>query len=295
MKPSKVSLIIPFLILCMLPGLVHALDLFEDKDVIWQEGPNVYIKLAQQEGREYGPNDHPAQLKVDAVKHVLRAMRFENESARAVFTEEQAETLGSMLSEGLRQAKPDQDVLFALMRSEKSKLLGLRPDRYFVAGRAFFKLGQLHIIFGDYDRWRNDSAEKAYDPTEVGITKYKLEHGRRLKSSGKVKYPVQNVDGLKNMRYKGQMRNDWLVIDVDRASNAYAQVIENKKQSELDAKRQELRKMLREEMGVARQPAPRRVVRTPEERLEALNRLQEKGLITDQEYAKKRQQILDDL
>lgn len=287
-------------VVCTLPSAVSALELFGSDAVIWQDGPNQYVKLADQDGPEYGANEHPVTLNADALKTILESLVFDRDDARTVFTTEQADLLGKQLAEGLQRASTDQDLIFSLMRSEKSELLGFRADRFFVAGRAFYRLGQFHIIFGDYDRWRNDSAEKAYDPTDVGVVRYKLDHGKRSRSSANVKFPVMSLDGIKNMRYKGEIRNDWVVVDMDRAIASLAQADQVRRKQELLQKRKEILDALGEDAALiipqaAPAPVPVQQPRSVEERLMTLKGLKDKGLITEEEYGAKRQQILNSL
>ena len=72
-----------------------------------------------------------------------------------IFTEKQIELLSKFLVKGLIQAKANQDIIFALEKTY-SRLLGLKTDRLFVAGRVFYKDDKLNIIIGDYDRARDE-------------------------------------------------------------------------------------------------------------------------------------------
>ena len=147
-----------------------------------------------------------------------------------------------LIIKGLKKAKPRQDIIFAMERSVPRSPV-LKPNRYFVAGRVFYKDNRLNIIIGDYDRPRLDGYELAYDPTNMGIVRYNFDHGNRSKAS-KFNNTIIGVTGVENKTWKNTRRSDWLVIDVNAAAKAYDHLTEMRKEEELAKKRQELREVL---------------------------------------------------
>lgn len=266
----------------------------EVNKVLWQDGPNRYIKLAPQDTALYGPNAHPVELDQKEINVSLGLLRIAADTGVVpVFTEEQAALLSIMLASGLKVAAADQDIVFALEKSESS-LMGLKKDAYFLAGRAFYQGGLLHIILGDYDRVRNISFEAAYDPSKAGIVSYSFEHGKRAKQGVGASAFTQKLyptDGISNRVINSGPRSDWFMIDLKETSRAFVSREHEARQSEMDRKRKELQEILGPGYSM---PAPV-PVRSTEERLISLNELKSKGLITDEEYQAKRKQILDDL
>ena len=215
--------------------------------------------------------------------------------------------LGQQLSKGLRNAKPNQDILFALEK-RKDRLFGLKTNILYVAGRAFYKEGRLNIIIGDYDRPRLEGYEKAYDPTEVGIVGYSFLHGSR-NSAQKFDENTIKIAGVENKVIKKRLRKDWFLIDVNQASQTYLAIKQQKenptsardKQFEIEAaklakERREMRlemARLRKEMKEGGSSSSSAL--TVEERLENLDKLYNKGLISEDEFKAKREEILNDL
>ena len=287
-----------------LPCSVFANTLVENKEVIWQTGTNVYIKYVEQDNSKFGENDHPVTLKVEEISKALGSIKFlENDPSdsdqeqQSVFTAEQIDVLSQNLAKGLAKAKSNQDINFALDR-RSTKIFSLKANRLFVAGRAFYKDGKLNIIIGDYDRGAEEGFEAAYDPTHVGIVHYNFDHGRRTKSSKGFKKPIITVQGIENNQFKGTHRNDWLLIDLKSVSEALDMAAKLQKSEEQARKREEIVELLGiEEASPSHPPAaaPASESHSVEERLTILNRLKDKGLITDEEYAMKRKQILEDL
>jgi len=312
LKNSIITLF--FILLVFSPAPVFAVGFFANKDVIWEKNRNEYFKYADQGKSSLGINDHPVELEAKQLSTVLELIKTqiddpsEEEKIKSLFTTQQANLLGRHLAEGLKKAKPNQDIIFAMEKSVKKKF-GFRPDRLFVAGRAFYKNKKLNIIIGDYDRPRDLGYEAAVDPTNVGVVGYNFDHGNRAKNS-RFKKAIINMDGVENKQLNNTLRSDWLVIDIAAASTAYDQLQTMRKQKEMAKKRKELKEILGgEEINNREETVPlkqetipqkqtdhsNKITGTIEERLTVLKRLRDKDLITDEEYDLKRKQILDSL
>ncbi len=291
----------------------YSLDIFEDESVYWNQGRNTYLKYDEQDSSITGSNDHPIKLKKDDIRYALESLQIWdqdklelNESLPPVFSIKQVTILGQQLAKGLAKAKPDQDILFAVEK-RKERLLGLKTSVYYTAGRAFYKDGKLNIIIGDYEKPRQEGYEKAYDPTEVGIVKYYFLHGSR-NSQQKFDKQTVKVVGIENKLVKKRARNDWFIIDVKKSSETYLALKEERenpktardKQFEIEAakmakERREMRiemARIRKEMKEGGSASSGSSV---EQRLENLDKLRDKGLVTDDEYKSKREEILNDI
>ena len=297
-------IILYFIFQIFLPGSVIAINLSDDESLIWEAGKNVFIKYAEQDNSNFGKNDHPVVLKVEEISKALESLKIlENDRSdsdqeqQSIFTVDQIDMLSQNLAKGLAKAKPNQDISFALEKRVK-KSFGRKPDRLFVAGRAFYKDEKLNIIIGDYDRTADEGFEAAYDPTHMGIVTYHFDHGRRTKSSKGFKKAIITVQGVENKQLKETQRTDWLVIDlklVSEGSDLRARIHKTEEQAR---KRKELQELLGSQEASPSHPAaagPPTATRSFEERLTTLNQLRDKGLINDEEYAMKREQILEDL
>jgi hypothetical protein len=283
-------------------GFAHAADDAGSPDVIWQKDRNVFVRYAGQDSSAFGANDHPAQLSAEEVRKALTSLKLQQEKENdssdepaSLLTDEQVGTLGRYLSEGLAGAKANQDVVFALDKYVKT-LFGLKSRRIFVAGRAFYKDGQLNVLIGDYDRPAEEGFEAAYDPTHMGIVNYNFDHGRRTKDARAFNRSLVSVEGIENMRVEGAARNDWLLIDVTAVSEASVARELQRQAEEKAKKRAEITELLADEdVAPAGPAASTSASKSIEERLNILNELKEKGLVSDEEYATKRKQILEEL
>ena len=305
------------LMLMLITSATSAVEFFEDENVYWYQGRNIYFKYAEQDSSKTGKNDHPANLDDKQIRAALQSLEIWekdalelNEPLEPVFTIKQTAIIGQQLASGLKKAKSDQDILFALDKKEE-KLFGLKTKVSYVAGRAFVKDGMLNIIIGDYNRPRLEGYEKAYDPTDLGIVAYPFLHGRRSEQEGTFDVNTIKVDGIENMVVNKRMRKDWFVIDVKTASDTFLALKkqrENPKSSTDKKFEAEAAKLAREQREMRLEMARMRkemkegggngseaAALTAEERLENLDKLYNKGLISDEEYAEKRKEILSDL
>ena len=282
--------------------------------VIWKSGLNLYFKYVDQDTAELGKNDHPVDLEQDDITTALGSLIYlekkllsENEERMPVFTRSQTQLLGEQLSKGLRNAAPDQDIIFVIGGSSR-KLLIL-TEHSFVAGRVFYKDGKLNIILGDYDRARNEAFEAVYDPSGKGNIPYTFNYGYRTRSNSGFGEKIVSTAGVNNKIIGNTTRQNWFEIDIKVAAAA-AIAEKNRKERFGDgggneALQREAEKLARErremrlEMARIRQEMNENQnsnnALSVEERLVKLNELKEKGLITEDEYNAKREEILGDI
>lgn len=283
-------------------------------EVLWKSGKNLYIKLTEQDetasGEQPPPNDHPVDLDAGKISNALNLMQIYNENyirtneIKRVFSISQARLLGEQIAKGLRQAKPDQDIVFALAKSERG-FLSIETTE-FLAGRAFYVNGKLNVIIGDYAKPADRFKERMYQSHGAGDEiQYYFTHGKRSKSVGF----DENVIAKDGIRHH-QGRNDWFMIDVDLASRTY--LAEQRERESEENKTVESEAMQREAARLARERREMRLElarmrkeleeakqgggsASVEERLKKLKELKDKDLISEEEYSRKRREILDDL
>lgn len=285
---NELLLFLVAVLLLFASGVVGA-GLFGDDNIVWTKNANVYVKYGDRDSNRFGENHHPVQLNEEQVRTVLRSLKIQDDEGGSVFTEQQADVLGGQLTKALKNAKPTQDVLFALDR-ESPRPVGLKPGIYFLAGRAFYKDDRLNIILGEYDKPRNAAYEKAYDPTGMGIARYAFRHGERSESSGAFDSQLLASNGVEQKRLVDSLRRDWFVIDVDTAMAGISQQAEKREVRAAgveDSPRQR-------EASPAVHPAPPSSLHPVEERLIILKRLRDRGLITEEEYTNKRKETIDE-
>ena len=306
------SFLVVLLLTAGLPAAARA-----DED-IWKSGLNLYVRLTEQDDAESGrppPNQHPVSLDPAAITNSLTDIQvwdkhwFKKDEIEEVFAPEQARLLGQQLSIALRKAAPGQDVVFAVSRSE-TKMFAIKDISY-TAGRAFYVNDRLNIIIGDFMRAPDKFQERATSSAGIMEIKYYFRHGRRDDPSD-FKSAIMTGEGVDVYTEDGKRRSDWLVIDVNRASAAYlaqqkadepgaTTVSDEALRQETARLAQERREMrlemarLRKEVGGNGQSGAASPALPVESRLKTLDELHQKKLISDEEYERKRQEILNDL
>lgn len=300
-RQSFTAILVVMTALTMMPFQARA------DEVLWQSGKNLHIRLVDEESGAR-PNDQPVELNANDITKALQLFEIYNKNfiksneVLRVFSIQQARLLGQYLAEGLRKARPDQDIEFALAKRERG-FLSIETTHY-MAGRIFYVDGKLNIIIGDYNRPADRFQERANESMGAGSEiKYYFDHGSRDSASGFDKGVIAQ-NGITTR----DGRSDWFVIDVDEASRAY--LTEQRQSREADsggaadsaAVREEAAKLARERREMRIEMARMRKEmqeskdsRTVEERLKALESLKQQGLISGEEYKRKRQDILNDL
>jgi len=292
-----------------------AIEFFgDDENIIWKISLNQYIKYSEQDSKKFGKNDHPVELDEKEIFYTLKALEYEEKSVlsfseqlKTVFSSLQLKILSQSLAKGLKNAKPEQDIIFVLEKA-KNKLLGLK-DRTFNAGRIFYKNGKLNIIMGDYEFFRSEAFEKAYDPGGQSAVPYSFNFGKRTRMSKAFENVHFNATGVNIKQINRERRSDWLVMDVSVASKAYI-TGENKKQNPVTAADKKLeiesaklakqRREMRAEMARMRKEVQTATkgsssTKSIKERMATLDELLGDKLITQEEYDSKRKEILNDI
>ena len=302
-KPSLIKILLVIL------GLLAVQQQAMADKMLWQSGKNLYIKLVDQEGDATKPNNQPVTLDAEKVVNALKSLQIRGGGeAKMVFSAGQAQLLGQYLAKGLQQARPNQDIVFALARRH----LGFfnEATSYYLAGRAFYVDGKLNIIIGTYNRPADKFKERASQSLGAGEVKYFLDNGSRGSNSGFKKSVI-----ISNGVSTHPDRTNWIELNVNEASNAY--LAEQRQQSAEEAPggakgvsggdnaalQRQLEEMAQERREMRVELARMRKElkdssggpRTVEERLKTLESLKKKGLVTEQEYKQKRQEILKDL
>ena len=286
-----------------------------DKDVIWESGINLFVKFAKQDKSKSGqtpPNNHPAELKEDDITDALDLLKiwdedyYDGEALEGVFSISQSRLLGKELARGLKIADPKRDIIFAIVAAKKT-MLGLPEPRY-MSGRVFYYQDRLNIIIGEYDYPGQKLKENVYGSFNVDV-KYDFTKGKRAKVSKRFKKHTIKVEGIENAIVNTKQRKDWFVIDIEntkkvtkanaelkrRSSKEYQAELEKQLETKKHAKdRREMRlemARIRKEMKEGNNNSKLSI----EDRLKNLEELKTKELISDDEYQKKRTEILNDL
>ncbi len=309
------SLTLLFISLVLFSNTAFSISFFgsDKEDIIWKGAPNNYFKYKEQDDTKFGKNDHPVDLDEKVIIDALTALEYTEtnvlgaESISAVFSYSQIRLLAEYLSKGLANAQDDQDIIFVI-GGKATKLLVL-TQKTFLAGRAFYKNNKLNIIIGEFDFPRNAATEKMLDPGDTGEIAYSFDFGSRTSNSRNFKAALIGIPGVKQNSIKGKLRPDWFEIDIKLAAEAYLAKKNERENPGLKqdqslkveaAKLAKQRREMRAEMARLRKDMEQRTngsssAKSIEERISTLDQLLEKELISKEEYAVKRKEILSDI
>ena len=219
--------------------------------------------------------EHPATLSSEQVGKILAAVGIEEFSffkwrdESVLLAAEDVPQLAPRLTEGLRKAGADQWVYFSVRNVPKALTFGAVR---FSDGIAFVKDGKLNLVFDNIGYVENvDTLPSKMDPRDAKTS----ENVRLTAKAPEVRGgPPALVPGD---RWLGSERRNWLVFDL--ASTSFAAPPEQPRSAAAP---------------VPAAPEPS-ASPDPAERLRRLKDLLDRGLITADEYEKKRQEILNGL
>ncbi len=266
--------------------------------VLWRSG-DYFIRIEPQDqtaGRP-PPNQHPIEINRDRLRGALGLVRFRASSRdnwQPLFTKENLQILGAILEEGLAKARPNQDVTFAL-ESWHRVLLGIRSDDV-ITGRIFYANNRLNLIFGKIgpsNKQSDSQAELSARNKDIRLNPY-VPGLRGIEVKNDIQLSAPPGSGV--FRPAGLKRHDWLVFDqktlalqgrTRTAPRGGAPSSGGIGSSALDDLRQEIEN-LKKRLGEEEDDGINR-------RLSVLQRLRDKGLISQEEFESRREKILSGL
>ena len=279
--------------------------------IIWERGDQI-VQLAQQDDASAPPNDHPITTTRDEIAAMLRILRLRyadedtDVAPASVFTKEEIDNLGKAIATGLGRAAPSQDVVFHVIGARRLSPGAFAKRNRVSAGRVFYRGGEFNIIFGQVQtpyRKRNVYGQRDQDF-------YPRNYGSRTKATN------HDVVLLSNDAVS-LIRNDWFVIEPGFAvatANAEAQPTTSIKPVTTPPPASSAAAVaLAETPATPSSPAASsssdtatevtgetsaqstRLTADVEERLEALKRLRDRELISEEAYQAKMKEILQDL
>lgn len=226
----------------------------------WRINELTYIRLAAREAGHEAPNAHPAIVTPELVRRALASVTtVVRDRAEALFSQDELEDWVGVLVQAFAAATPGQDVELLSTARRHGNFLS---TPYGVTARLFIDDQGLNLIVHDA---RLDFFH-AYRATKVLP---RLEHGSRTQAGPSTVASAQ-------ARVK---RADWLVFPLQPVVAAPAPAAAP---------------ALGPGSAVSPAPARRdeRFYEEQEQRLRGLQRLRDQGLITDEEFQRKRQEVL---
>jgi hypothetical protein len=282
-------------ILCLWLGFVQAAAANSNKTIEIWKSPDEFVVLAPQDalaGDAAPRNDQPIVIEPAKLAAALAKLRVREgkgvPEAIPVFESDAARRLAGPLSTALERAAADQDVLFAIDMSQKAALLGSKSVS--VAGRVFYQNQRLQLIIGEL---HVSTIPPEYKNYPIGYPKpdrrlHPHQTGERAKEAQLPAAAFETGDDVSLFVHDGKVRSDWLVLNVgalaagDLPAAAPTMVSMGTSQNATTPS-----------VGAAKPSGS--ASPSVEERLLRLKRLREQDLITDEEYKRKRNEILDQL
>ena len=232
---------------------------------IWQSRDQFVSVISQDSAKDVTSevNNHPLEMSLDRLTSILSSISVRlapGENPGPLFTAAALQVLVPHLQQGLRQAAPGEDVVFAVFGLHDA-LYGFAKSPRVTTGRIFFKAGKLNLIVGLVQKEVNDREDRRLSPFTPG--------SRQNASAGE--WTLLTDTPL--------VRRDWMVFGDEFEAPLVPSAVVERKTTPVQV--------------IPIQPAKRHEdARTPAERLVILNELKEKGLITEDEYRAKRLEIL---
>ena len=255
--------------------------------IVWERGDQI-VQLGKQDDVSATPNDHPVSITADKIETILNTLRlrYANEDSAAapvsVFTPEEIDNLGKAVATALGRAAPSQDVYFHVIGVHQLSRGAFARRNRVSAGRVFYRGGNLNIIFGQVQTPHRK--KNIYGQTDQDF--YPRNYGNRSKAA---KHDVVFIPDSATRLYRDNSgtRDDWIVIEPGAA------VVEVPIRPLLPAARSSVDEAKEPGGGTGAQSME--MTADVEERLEALKRLLERELISEDAYQAKMKEILQDL
>jgi hypothetical protein len=210
--------------------------------------------------------EHPVQLNTEKISKILGQLKYSKkvffkwrEKNYDVFFKSELDKLSEPISQALQNASPNEWVNFASsVESRDIDSIPLLTD-----GCVFKKEGKLHVVFLNLKfEFDDKNRPKSGDPREFYSLGFK-----RMNLADAISAPPVNP----GVRFLDQPHDNWAVIDADALLNP---------KKETKAKTVEPTKIEKRNLV---------------ERMKILKELYDNDLITDQEYRKKKEELLDEL
>jgi len=280
--------------------------------VIWERGDQI-VQLVRQDDDAAAPNDHPTSITPDEIEAMLEGLRLhyaDEESdvtAVSVFTKEEIDNLGKAVATGLGRAEPTQDLIFHVIGIRVLSRGAFARRNRVSAGRIFYRDGNLNIIFGQVQTpYRK---KNVYGQIDEDF--YPRNYGSRT-AAAKHDVVLLATDANRLYQSGAGVRDDWIVIEPGAAAlpdkNPDPEAVPTpaasaappvglaetaSMQSPPAAQSSDPASGKREEAST-HQATPSTTADV-EERLDALKRLRERELISEDAYQAKMKEILQDL
>jgi hypothetical protein len=280
--------------LALLAATTCGADAPRDVIVLWSANDQ-WVKIVPQDDPAASPNEHPAHLATETINNALAALQVRivdedsgTETQRAVFTREELKNLAPRVASGLAQAGPRQDVVFSTTGSHALTSGGTIKAVGVNAGRVFYDDGKLNVIFGELQS--SYRKKNLYGQITEDFTPRR--QGSRDKAAEQ-KLSLAQRPGVEFHSVDGAVRDDWIAIDSTVAASQASAASQPASAPGSSAPASDAAKAA--PAAAAAGTAAGKSSADVEQRLQKLKDLKDKGLISEEAYRARMQEILSEL
>ena len=223
---------------------------------------DMFVRLEAQDkakGAAVAPNQHPVNITQEQLSNALSQITVKTDDKTGylpLFTEFELGVLSKNVSDGLAEARADQDVTFAVIGWHKGGGVFSMSEQQVTTGRIFYQNGQVNLIVGaahrsvdtgeNYATQAATSGDRRLDPFVPGMRSFTQPHKWQIAAA-----PSSGV-----YTAPGGQRSDWLVFSAQAlaavpppalgrpaANNAAEQARYEQLQKQVDQLQQQLKGM----------------------------------------------------
>ena len=289
----------------------------------WTEAPimpgaaKYFIRSEKIEKKTKNLNNHPIKISEDILRKMLKQLSYKYDRDQPeipLFSKKELRLLTENVPKALMMAKPTEDITFVIKGSHASARWSFSEERL-TAGRLFVANNQLNLIIGAVQVDLQPTLDEQYmgNVWETAKLVYSTGHRRKvLDYEGLIIVYNQN----KGIYRKSNERKDWFIF----TNTAYKQAKEDIGSKNLTKERyQSLQQQIDTLQKQLKKPSPQQNTAPParkkiqrkkepvvsrkknsspgnshilEQRLKTIDNLHKKGILSEEEYIKKRQEIL---
>ena len=294
----------------------------------WQEAPimpgaaKYFIRTEKIEKKTKSLNNHPIKISEDVLRKMLKQLSYKydrSEPEIPLFSKKGLLLLTEYVPKALMTAKPNEDITFVVKGNHSSARWSFKEERL-SSGRLFVANNQLNLIMGSIQVNLQPTLDEQYMGNVWETTKlsYDIGHrGKKAEFEGLILVYNQN----KGIHRKSNERKDWFVftntaykqaketIDYDKTGKEQQRKQYQTLQQQIDSLQKQLNKPSRQEPRRTAPPPqqiqkklPRPVISkkpknnndplVTEQRLKTIDNLYKKGILSEEEYKRKRNEIL---
>ena len=294
----------------------------------WTEAPimpgaaKYFIRSEKIEKKTKNLNNHPIKISEDILRKMLKQLSYKYDRDQPeipLFSKKELMLLTEHVPKALMMAKPTEDITFVIKGSHASARWSFSEERL-TAGRLFVANNQLNLIIGAVQVSLQPTLDEQYMGNVWETTKLVYDIGHRKKAAEYEGIIVVYNQNKKGIYRKTNKRKDWFVF-TNAAYKSAKEEINVKKipkeqyktlQQQIDSLQKQLNKQPSQQRNVpspSPQPPPQKkkepVVskkqtskdksRVLEQRLNTIDNLYKKGILSEEEYQRKRIEILKGL